>query len=94
VRIAVEAAKRKGSEAVILVGDPPYYGPLGFEKVAYNALTFPGPVDPNRVLVVSIAADTHERLHGSIVWRDGSVPAVIAEDEDANEMVPLTAIAV
>jgi len=43
---------------------------------------------------VSIAADTHERLHGSIVWRDGSVPAVIAEDEDANEMVPLTAIAV
>ncbi|SCB46232.1 Predicted N-acetyltransferase YhbS [Rhizobium lusitanum] len=94
VRIAVEAAKRKGSEAVILVGDPPYYDPLGFEKVAYNALTFPGPVDANRVLVVPIAADTHERLHGSIVWRDGSVPAVVAEDEDANEMVPLTAIAV
>ena len=69
VRIAVDAARRKGSEAVILVGDPPYYGPLGFEKVAYNALSFPGPVDPTRVLVVPISADTHERLKGSISWR-------------------------
>lgn len=69
VRIAVEAARRAGSEAVLLVGDPPYYGPLGFEKVAYNALKFPGPVDPNRVLVVPIAVDTHERLKGSIHWR-------------------------
>ncbi|QRM56995.1 N-acetyltransferase [Sinorhizobium sp. BG8] len=69
VRIAVEAAKRGGSEGVILVGDPPYYRPLGFEKVAYNALTFPGPVDPARVLVVPIAADTHERLKGMIGWR-------------------------
>jgi len=69
VRIAVEAARRKGSEAIILVGDPPYYGPLGFEKVAYDALTFPGPVDPARVLVVPVAGDAHERLSGSISWR-------------------------
>ncbi|MDK4720777.1 N-acetyltransferase [Rhizobium sp. CNPSo 3968] len=94
VRIAVEAAKRKGSEAVILVGDPPYYGPLGFEKVAYNALTFPGPVDPNRVLVVPIAADTHARLHGSIAWRDDSTAATEAEDDDLDEVVQFTAIAV
>ena len=69
VRIAVEAAKRKGSEAVILVGDPPYYCPLGFEKVAYAALTFPGPVDPSRVLVVPFAEDAHARLRGKIAWR-------------------------
>ena len=69
VRIAVEAARRKGSEAVILVGDPPYYQPLGFEKVAYGALTFPGPVDPSRVLVVAIGDEVHARLSGPIAWR-------------------------
>ncbi len=64
---------------MILVGDPPYYGPLGFEKVAYNALAFPGPVDPNRVLVVPIAADTHARLNGTIAWRDAAVSVVVDE---------------
>ncbi len=69
MRIAIEAARRKGSEAVVLVGDPPYYCPLGFEKVAYNALEFPGPVDPGRVLVVPLAEDVHPRLKGVIAWR-------------------------
>lgn len=68
VRIAIEAARRKGSEAVILIGDPPYYMPLGFEKVAYGALDFPGPVDPGRVLVVPLASDVHPRLKGVIAW--------------------------
>ncbi len=69
VRIAIEAARRKGSEGVILIGDPPYYMPLGFEKVAYDALAFPGPVDPARVLVVPLAGDVHPRLKGDIGWR-------------------------
>ncbi|OJU06387.1 MAG: GNAT family N-acetyltransferase [Rhizobium sp. 63-7] len=79
VRIAVESARRKGSEAVILVGDPPYYQPLGFEKVAYDALAFPGPVDPGRVLVVPMASDTHARLKGVIAWRDCRADAIEAE---------------
>jgi predicted N-acetyltransferase YhbS len=70
VHIAIEAARRAGSEAVILVGDPPYYMPLGFEKVAYGALTFPGPVDPGRVLVVPLAEGVHLRLAGTIHWRE------------------------
>lgn len=69
VRIAIEAARRKGSEGVILIGDPPYYMPLGFEKVAYDALKFPGPVDPARVLIVPLANDVHPRLNGDIGWR-------------------------
>lgn len=70
VRIAIEAARRQGSEAVILIGDPPYYMPLGFEKVAYKALDFPGPVDPGRVLVVPLVENLHPRLKGTIVWRN------------------------
>lgn len=81
VRIAVEAARRQGSEAVILVGDPPYYGPLGFEKVAYAALDFPGPVDPARVLAVPIGRDVHARLKGLIAWR--------ASDAAAEQATPL-----
>ncbi|MCJ8519388.1 putative N-acetyltransferase YhbS [Pseudorhizobium tarimense] len=69
VRIAIEAARRASSEAVILVGDPPYYMPLGFEKVAYNALAFPGPVDPGRVLVVTLGHNVHPRITGTIHWR-------------------------
>ncbi len=69
VKIAVEAARKAGSEGVILVGDPPYYGPLGFEKVAYGALDFPGPVDPARVLVVPMGEGVHDRLKGVIGWR-------------------------
>lgn len=81
VRIAIEAARRAGSQAVILVGDPPYYMPLGFEKVAWKALEFPGPVDPARVLVVPLGADVHERLKGLIAWRPAEAKA--AADADA-----------
>lgn len=69
LRIACDAARSKGSEAVVLVGDPPYYGPLGFEKVAYKSLAFPAPVDPHRVLVMPLTPDVHPRLKGVICWR-------------------------
>jgi predicted N-acetyltransferase YhbS len=69
VRIAVDAARRKGSEGVILVGDPPYYMPLGFEKIAYDALKFPGPVDPGRVLMVPLCEGAHDMAKGDIKWR-------------------------
>ncbi|WP_457585522.1 GNAT family N-acetyltransferase [Ensifer canadensis] len=82
VRIAVEAARRKGSHAVILVGDPPYYQPLGFEKVRYAALEFPGPVDPARVLVVPMADGVHAGLSGVIGWRDDTAADEAAEIDD------------
>lgn len=68
-RLAIDAARAAGSEAVVLVGDPPYYARIGFEKVAPKSLEFPGPVDQNRVLVVPLADAVHERLKGVIGWR-------------------------
>lgn len=35
---------------VLLVGDAPYYGPLGFVPTAPKAVVFPGSVDPARIL--------------------------------------------
>lgn len=68
VRISVAEALRQGSEAVVLVGDAPYYGPLGFEPVKAR-LRFPGPVDAARILVASNRDDTQDRLQGTIHWR-------------------------
>ena len=68
VRIAVEAAIKAGSEGVVLVGDLPYYGPLGFERIT-SRLVFPGPVDPARVLIAPSGTIAPERLNGKIAWR-------------------------
>jgi len=52
---ALSAAKDHGHQLVLLVGDAPYYGPLGFEKVPLGQITLPGPVDPQRVLAADLA---------------------------------------
>lgn len=45
------ALSRDMGKFVLLVGDAPYYAPLGFVPVPSGAIEFPGPVDPARVLV-------------------------------------------
>ena len=64
------AAKRAGSEAVILIGDPPYYGPLGFQPTRPGARRMPGPVDPRRVLAACFETVTADELEGEIRHRD------------------------
>lgn len=54
IRHVLAAAKAQGVGAVILVGDRPYYGPLGFDPVPMNAITLPGPVDPARLLIATL----------------------------------------
>lgn len=64
VRISVDAARAAGHEVVMLVGDEAYYGPLGFARSAPYAITLPGPVDPNRVLVCGLKPGALEGLSG------------------------------
>ena len=64
VRIAVQAAREAGHNVILLVGDEPYYGPLGFTRLQRNAITLPAPVDPDRVLVAGLTADALEGLSG------------------------------
>lgn len=55
VRTALGAAGAGGHGLVILVGDPPYYGPLGFVPVPPGQIGLPGPVDPRRLLAAELA---------------------------------------
>lgn len=51
VRLVTEKAlARQNGDFVLLVGDQSYYRPLGFEPTRLRAITFPGPVDPTRIL--------------------------------------------
>ena len=50
VHKACEAVHEKYALPVILVGDAPYYAPLGFER-APHSIKMPGPVDYARLLV-------------------------------------------
>ena len=47
-------AKAQGHRLVILVGDPPYYARVGFQKLPEVQLLMPGPVDPQRFLYVEL----------------------------------------
>ena len=67
VALALDAARGAGSPAVILVGDEPYYGPLGFQRVPRGQLRMERPVDPNRLLVAELAEGAADTLSGVIV---------------------------
>lgn len=64
VRTSLEAARNGGDRLVLLVGDEPYYGPLGFARLPPYAVTLPGPVDPARVLIASLAPNAAIGLSG------------------------------
>tara|TARA_R110002020_G_scaffold27559_9_gene88957 strand:+ start:3553 stop:4062 length:510 start_codon:yes stop_codon:yes gene_type:complete len=70
VRIALAAAEKAGSEMVLLVGDPPYYAPLGFRPTTPGAMTMPGPFDPRRLLAVCFGGVEALALSGEIRHRD------------------------
>jgi predicted N-acetyltransferase YhbS len=48
------AAREAGLRLVVLVGDEPYYGRFGFKPVAPGSITFPGPVNPTRILAAEL----------------------------------------
>lgn len=61
-----EALARGQGSFVLLVGDEPYYGPLGFARTVPGAIQFPGPVDPARVLLHSADPALAQTLKGPI----------------------------
>lgn len=51
---ALEDARATGIALVVLVGDEPYYGRLGFRRLPRGQIALPGPVDPDRLLAVEL----------------------------------------
>lgn len=69
VRHAVEAARDAGVELVVLIGDEPYYGRLGFRLVPSGTIVFPGPVDPKRILVNELKDGALAQYVGAVSGR-------------------------
>ena len=63
---ASEAAAAAGHEAILLVGDAPYFGPLGFVQVPPGRIALPGPVDPRRVLWKALKPGGTDTLNGAV----------------------------
>lgn len=72
VRAALEAAASRGWSVVLLVGDRPYYMPLGFQPTDPAKLWLPGPVDTRRVLLAELVPGAAAEAAGPVKnWRWG-----------------------
>ncbi|WP_460448954.1 GNAT family N-acetyltransferase [Alsobacter sp. SYSU BS001988] len=66
VRRSVEAARAQGHRLVLLVGDEPFYGKVGFRRVPAGRLAMPGPVDPARLLILELQPGAFEGVSGPV----------------------------
>ena len=63
---ALADARKAGHRLVILVGDEPYYGRVGFKAVPKGRAIMPGPVDYSRLLVAELAEGAFDGVSGDI----------------------------
>ena len=73
MRLAADAAREKCEKSIVLVGDPPYYAPLGYAVLPHGALNMPGPVDPARVLGLALVDGALGGLAGRVINRPAPV---------------------
>lgn len=66
MRRSLDAARDKGHTLVLLVGDEPYYRRFGFKRIPPRHLELPGPVNPDRFLVLELAEGSLARAKGLV----------------------------
>ncbi len=64
MQASLEASAKAGHKLVILVGDEPYYGRVGFKRITPGRVVLPGPVDPLRLLVKELAEGAFDGVAG------------------------------
>ncbi|AZO11768.1 MULTISPECIES: N-acetyltransferase [unclassified Mesorhizobium] len=92
VAIAVEAAAKAGAPAVMLVGDEPYYGPLGFKRFPRGQVTMPRPVDLDRLLHHEIKPGAVARFAGEVCHADTARVADLAPAAGRTSVNPQASI--
>lgn len=66
VEQACRAAQAAGFEAVLLVGDEPYFSRFGFSAAPARDIVLPGPVDQGRVLIRFLGAESGAGFAGTV----------------------------
>ncbi len=62
----IEGSRKTDYSCIILVGDEPYYARVGFTRLPPKRIAFPGPVDPARVLGLSLKPNALLTLAGDV----------------------------
>jgi predicted N-acetyltransferase YhbS len=73
VALSIEAARKAGAGVVILVGDEPYYGPLGFRRIPHGQMRMPRPVDAQRFLACEMVPGELDQMRGDVVHADMAI---------------------
>lgn len=66
MQAGIAAAKEGPWRGILLVGDEPYYAKVGFSRLPPGRVKFPGPVDQNRILGLSLKGGEMLTLSGQI----------------------------
>ena len=64
IRSSLHLAQDSGWDRVVLVGDAPYYGRFGFEKL--DGVIMPPPTNPDRVLGLALASGAWDGVTGEV----------------------------
>ncbi len=66
MQAGIEAARLGPWRGILLVGDEPYYAKVGFSRLPPGRVRFPGPVDQDRILGLSLKGGEMLSLTGQI----------------------------
>jgi predicted N-acetyltransferase YhbS len=66
MQMGIARAREGDWRAILLVGDEPYYGRVGFGRIPAGRVRFPGPVDSNRLLGLALKDGGLEKLSGAV----------------------------
>ena len=66
MQAGIAAAQKGPWRGILLVGDEPYYTRVGFSRLPPGRVKFPGPVDQNRILGLSLKGGEMLTLSGQV----------------------------